>query len=526
MVLFCLISCLVVRGYAQQAVLEYGNYTIRHYTEADGLASTACGNVYRDHYGFIWISGFSGISRFDGRTFVKYTMKDGLGGNATGILGESKEGMLYLATITGVYHYTGNASHPFVRYAVSGGVLAAACPADSGNVWVSYGSEPGIDLVSPTRHLYHISCDGPVMDMQSDRKGVVYVMQYNGKLWALQHRKLKPVGILNKIKPYINEGQQMHIDPDNNVWVFAANNKFIYKLSPTGFADSIQIPANSNFWEWRIGVNKNLYRIASGNNVLKKQAGQWQPDIPGSVLDGVVYTVTEYDEHTRWIADQSGLYKVTRKNYTTIDPTHRLQYLGTGAGHRTIFRADSQLCRLPGAWAFAKKVSPNLSSTYIAQDKRVFYCTDSGLFELKARNEPTLIHGIRRDPFHPFYYRFIRPLEDPSGGIWISTFTGMVYYKDGRFTYHFIDDWKNDGAMYTIAMNKDGDFFASGKSIYVLKTPRLSISQTGLACKKTLHDFVPTGEAAFGHARAATGSINLKKAKVACMLSQIPLSHR
>lgn len=54
----------------------------QHYTTKEGLCSNAVSNITTDDYGYIWISTWNGISRFDGFNFYNYQT-----GNASGIEG-------------------------------------------------------------------------------------------------------------------------------------------------------------------------------------------------------------------------------------------------------------------------------------------------------------------------------------------------------------------------------------------------------------------------------------------------------
>ena len=66
-------SCLPAHGQQLQAALS-------HYSADDGLASNAIGDIQRDDYGYIWVSTWNGLSRFDGYNFYNYET-----GNRSGV---------------------------------------------------------------------------------------------------------------------------------------------------------------------------------------------------------------------------------------------------------------------------------------------------------------------------------------------------------------------------------------------------------------------------------------------------------
>ena len=46
--------------------------SLSHYSTDEGLASNAIAKIKQDDYGFIWLSTWNGLSRFDGYNFYNY----------------------------------------------------------------------------------------------------------------------------------------------------------------------------------------------------------------------------------------------------------------------------------------------------------------------------------------------------------------------------------------------------------------------------------------------------------------------
>src|SRR5215471_4799502 len=53
--------------------------SFRHYDTSDGLAHGLITSIYQDAKGYLWLSTFEGLSRFDGYRFTNYDTRDGLG---------------------------------------------------------------------------------------------------------------------------------------------------------------------------------------------------------------------------------------------------------------------------------------------------------------------------------------------------------------------------------------------------------------------------------------------------------------
>ncbi len=70
-------------GYSQDGALQiYQNgFYVKQYSEMAGLVHNGCRSVFEDSRGFLWITTFNGLSRFDGKHFTNYGVKDGLPGS-------------------------------------------------------------------------------------------------------------------------------------------------------------------------------------------------------------------------------------------------------------------------------------------------------------------------------------------------------------------------------------------------------------------------------------------------------------
>lgn len=70
-------------GIAQQA-----KYTLRHYTSENGLPQNSVATIVQDRDGFIWLTTYNGLVRFDGQSFVTFNK------STLGLLGQSFVGFL------------------------------------------------------------------------------------------------------------------------------------------------------------------------------------------------------------------------------------------------------------------------------------------------------------------------------------------------------------------------------------------------------------------------------------------------
>ncbi len=95
-VVFFAVIFFVTNFYAEQLPLK-------HYTTADGLASSAVTSISRDSRGFLWFTTRDGLSRFDGREFVNFRINDQPSGVIIWNFLETRDGSFWISTAEGLY---------------------------------------------------------------------------------------------------------------------------------------------------------------------------------------------------------------------------------------------------------------------------------------------------------------------------------------------------------------------------------------------------------------------------------------
>lgn len=96
---------------AQSDISQLNKYSIKVYTTDEGLPSNNLVQVHQDNKGYIWISSFNGLTRFDGNTFDVYDsdLIPQLKSNGFRTISEDSEGNLFFGTLTsGLLKYDGS----------------------------------------------------------------------------------------------------------------------------------------------------------------------------------------------------------------------------------------------------------------------------------------------------------------------------------------------------------------------------------------------------------------------------------
>ena len=69
--------CIIVLPLLAVAVSAVASPHIQHFTESDGLPQSTITCVTQDKKGYIWISSWNGLSRYDGYTFLNFKARQG-----------------------------------------------------------------------------------------------------------------------------------------------------------------------------------------------------------------------------------------------------------------------------------------------------------------------------------------------------------------------------------------------------------------------------------------------------------------
>ena len=287
-------------------LLAGAQQAIRTYNVNDGLPSSGTTVLYPDKYGYIWIGSRGGLSRFDGREFVKYGMEDGLPSlNCDKVFQDSRD-RLWIGNNVTVAQYK---NYRFITYPTSDhltntGVFSFIENKDSSiwalttkgiyhfadTIWNKISLVPGYDnvncrnLVEYQGELYvnystSIYCktrlgNWMLIDSMAGNDNAFNVMSIQaGVLWVstksalLKIHNHQLVPFLIRETPVVDYFSYL-IDSKNRLWLAGTNllkysepgrwNHFLHTLDQSGFHYFISEDLKQNIWT---GTNHGLLRI-------------------------------------------------------------------------------------------------------------------------------------------------------------------------------------------------------------------------------------------------------------------------
>lgn len=458
---------------AASDIFDHGSFKIYRFTEADGLISSETTDTYKDRNGFLWIATFKGLSRFDGRRFENFGTGNGLTESNVDIVGEDETGQFFIKSITNIYQFTGNTIHAFIKYPSPGKFIIAACPAGKGAVWVAYEGERGLHMLTAKGQVKTLSTKAPVFKLLKTDKDT-YVLEYSGKLSILKNNKLTYVQTIHAEQPFTNEGIKVYKDADNTVWSYGANNRSLKAYKDGKLVDTIAVPAGPTaWWQWTVGGRGNVYMASDSGSIFQLIGGQWQVILTRNEIRGHPYEIREDKTGIVWIASSNGLLKLTRKQYTNTSAQKPDHYYATDAKGRYILRKDSLLYTIPNAiHHFNALQSKTLTNVYVTRAREVWYATEEAVYYLPLEGGLQKLNTTNTYEGNKSVFRFRRVMEDGKGGLWISSYHGIFYKKGSSLKYYWNREGLKEGAIYTIAMDCNGVFYAAGVHVYALVNDR------------------------------------------------------
>jgi ligand-binding sensor domain-containing protein len=154
------------------------NIYYKRFTTADDLPSSVLYRVFNDSRGFLWISGNTGITRFDGRHFITYGVAEGLADNEVFDIAEDKEGNIWFTTLRGIAGYitTEGFIHSFAPRVFGDSVFVNCIHHDKDNrLWVA----------DRQNNIYVFQHDSLVQKLHLDDKARIdaFIEDTKGRMW-------------------------------------------------------------------------------------------------------------------------------------------------------------------------------------------------------------------------------------------------------------------------------------------------------------------------------------------------------
>ena len=418
-------------GYAATGQIEGVGYTTELYDATNGLPTSDANCVLGTSDGYVWVGGYSGIFRYDGRTFEKQNMSEGMTSGRT--LFEDSLNRIWIGTNdNGVILVDGTETTWYTyREGLPSSSIRSFAEDNSGRIYI--GSTKGLSYVDTDMALHNMDDNGlsdEIIDSLSPGPdGMIYGRTNDGEIFSINKGEISDtltgkdlgLGTITAIFADPESAGKIYLGTDSDSIYYGAFGDSAAKLkkisvSPlnnvyciTSAADRIWLTSKSKAGYLDEGGGFHLLENIPMNNSLDMMTADYQGNL--------------------WFASsRQGIMKVVTNNFQDL----------------------SEIYGLP------KEV---VNATCLYNDD-LYIGTDSGLQILDSnnkivKNELTEFLGDAR----------IRCIEkDSENRLWISTFSnslGLVCYgKNGEIENFNTDKGLINNEVRCTTIAKDGSVLA------------------------------------------------------------------
>lgn len=399
---------------------------MKRWTGEDGLISNNLTSVSQTENGFLWITSFNGLHRFDGNGFELFDKKNStfLRTNAFQSVASEEEGILVATEGNGVLRYQDGILFPVPEFEVSS--VFKLLIDSKGRTWC------GTNLEG------------------------LHVREY-GKVSRIAHESLDNVLIFD-----------IYEDRQNRIWIATeGNGLFFYEngtitkyevgdLAPERFFTTITQSANG---EMVFGTVNGLY-IGSVENDVVSQV----PNLAGVYVNDVV----EDQQGMLWIASERGLYRINLQtgyfeefNAQNGLPAQQISSIAIDhEGSTWVSTKKAGLIRLNhGSVNMVGEREGLLSkriNTVVEKDGKLFIGSDDGSIWVKEEGAISTIDlSTKREQVG------VRDFLIEEEKLWVASYRGLHLYEDKTETLLTTADGLSSNLIRRILKTEDGLWLGS-----------------------------------------------------------------
>jgi signal transduction histidine kinase/ligand-binding sensor domain-containing protein len=444
--LYCLTALFCLLGIAS-AQNPFGRFKFEHWDTKKGLPNDLILNVYQTSDGYLWMAGFSGLSRFDGVSFSSYSSRNEplfKTDNLESIFWETEDSTLWIPTSSsGLLSYrkgkfTAYLQDRFSLYTVGRSTRGELIYIPNGRVGKT------ILLFDPRTKKYS---ERPMDDLPSVLAPLPGARADN---WGNQWRMLK--GELIRIKdgkfyyPAPEAGPNkvnmstVYVDSRKRVWL--GSDKGLYnwdgeKLVPFPGMEKMDVFSPNQSTGLIIEDDEKGIWVAAKGAVAHLPEGAQRFDIAkstGTIPLQSPANIIKDKEGNLWISADRGLFKISKSRFVNYSEEEGLDNNRTsavcqvdtnsfvvGARDKLYLLKNGVVQRYPTGGELIPKTGEDVFSVFQDSHKNLWVCCYKKIYKISK-------NGVQQFDA-PNSVR--QCIEDKDGKIWFAiTFTGIGYINE------------------------------------------------------------------------------------------------
>lgn len=390
---------LLTNSKAQSLFSHLKEYSIETWTTENGLPSNNLRQVYQDNRGYIWLSSFNGLIRFDGHSFDIYTSDNlpNLKSNAFKAISEDYSGQLYFGTqASGLFNFDGiSFKQSSIESSFSKSITSIFSDSKD-RVWVGAQDQGLFLLENDTSQYLRFDSDllneSTINCITELKSGNIWFATNEQGVISYDNTSFKEIttGLINteQINCISEFNDIQYIGTNNGVYFLEDNQWRILKGTKGYYVNYMKFDGFGHLW---IATEIGLIRILPSGTVeyLKEEDGLPSRQISSLVID---------NEDNVWLATKrSGLVLMRKSNFKNISTESGLS-------------------------------SPFVNIAYQLNDGSMVFGNDNGnVDQLKlGKIKPMLLNT------NLLNISVKDIIQDRNNNIWLATYRGVIKIGAGR----------------------------------------------------------------------------------------------
>jgi signal transduction histidine kinase len=438
--------------------LYQNGYYIKQYSELAGLANNRCKYTFEDSKGFLWISTFQGLSRFDGRHFVNYGLKEGLPSSNISQVVEDSSGYIYVATAKGIARYTGRQSKSDTCFYIYKQTTDLGSPISGMQVIDSTTivfQRIGSGLYLLRKNKLTILCNEILnyeMSVLKDRNNNIYA--YTKDTFHIYDKNF---AFVRKVPFSASYFMTFYYDNISNIIHTYADSKS-YRLSAAGLEYAGPAP-DSIMWFWKDRTADKIYYSKERTDLIIDDDNVKTKILDMGSLSLVSNDLRQTKDKSVWVTTSSGgILKVNPLPYYEEKITTALSI--EMSSNSSVIVTDNPLLAAP---VFGRPANTQVRPVFIDKSQAIWYCTGSGIYK-KEKGKSIAYYSFTGNEalFGPFAKEVKAVMEDEKGNLWFYGHCGLIRYHNGVFKqFTARNGLSRDALVYQLAIEKDGTVLAA-----------------------------------------------------------------
>ncbi|MGH9840220.1 MAG: ligand-binding sensor domain-containing protein [Blastocatellia bacterium] len=484
------------------AMAQYSPYRFDHWTTDDGLPQNTVTSVVQTRDGYLWLTTFDGLARFDGMRFTVFDKSNSKGINSNRFLQlyEASDGALLIAAEdNGLTVYRNGI---FTTYTTADGLPSNQVP----EIFPDFNGEPVIatskgsvylrggkfipappEYQNPEMKLY-LAPSGARVTIDASVSMVTRVKDGRGLHYPI---KLAADILSTGLTPYEDSRGNLWIRDDLNLYLLRDGQ--ITRLPDMSYLRPMYEDADGGVW-----FGKPFGRGDSGDFLTRFKDGRFTAfGEADGVLKSTINSIISDREGSIWLATSRGLYRARKRLMTAFSTESGLAghevyplaqsrdgqiWVGTTQGvNKVRFKEGRFEISPPILSGFAEALwedagrrmwvgidrdlrryengrfqdLPVKTKVYgVISDREGKYWVASRLGVFKLDGDKLIAHYTTKDGLPSNDVKTI--YQDRHGTLWFGTYSGLAQFKDGKFISYTAAEELAVNQVRTIYEDSDG----------------------------------------------------------------------